>query len=205
MLSEKLIELRKKNKDTQENLSRKLSVSRSLIAKWEQGRAYPIQEYLEKICVLYNVDINDLKEEKIEEKFSIKKYVTYLSLIITGILSFIFIVSIVLDKMNLYKYGNLVRGSEFLLFVILLICVFFLFPMKIKNITLIERVVIPLLISLCSMILYFTINICIDLLFNGVSSLRESIGWKLLFIGIEFVVVLILNALLFNLKEKVKK
>ena len=37
MFSEKLIELRKKNKDTQESLAKQLHVSRSLIAKWEQG------------------------------------------------------------------------------------------------------------------------------------------------------------------------
>ena len=41
MLKDKIVELRKANNDTQECLAKKLSVSRSLIAKWEQGRAVP--------------------------------------------------------------------------------------------------------------------------------------------------------------------
>ena len=64
MFSEKLIELRKKNKDTQESLAKQLHVSRSLIAKWEQGRAYPNMEYVEKIAELYNVTINEVVDNK---------------------------------------------------------------------------------------------------------------------------------------------
>lgn len=64
MFSEKLIELRKKNKDTQESLSKQLHVSRSLIAKWEQGRAYPNMEYVKKIAELYNISINEVVDNK---------------------------------------------------------------------------------------------------------------------------------------------
>ena len=64
MFSEKLIELRKKNKDTQESLAKQLHVSRSLIAKWEQGRAYPNMEYVEKIAELYNISINEVVDNK---------------------------------------------------------------------------------------------------------------------------------------------
>ena len=64
MFSEKLIELRKKNKDTQESLAKQLHVSRSLIAKWEQGRAYPNMEYVEKIAEFYNVSINEVVDKK---------------------------------------------------------------------------------------------------------------------------------------------
>ena len=37
MFNEKLVELRKQNSHTQESLAKQLHVSRSLIAKWEQG------------------------------------------------------------------------------------------------------------------------------------------------------------------------
>ena len=65
MFNEKLIELRKQNNHTQESLAKQLYVSRSLIAKWEQGRSYPTLEDLEKILKLYDLEFDDLmtKEE----------------------------------------------------------------------------------------------------------------------------------------------
>ena len=50
MFKDKLIELRKQNNDTQESLAKKLNVSRSLVAKWEQNRAYPSNEDLDNIA-----------------------------------------------------------------------------------------------------------------------------------------------------------
>lgn len=49
MFNEKLIELRKQNSHTQESIAKQLHVSRSLIAKWEQGRAYPTLDDLNNI------------------------------------------------------------------------------------------------------------------------------------------------------------
>lgn len=65
MFVDKLKELRKLNNHTQELLAEKLFVSRSLVAKWEQGRAYPSINELEKITEIYNVEFDELmnKEE----------------------------------------------------------------------------------------------------------------------------------------------
>ena len=62
MFKDKIIELRKANNDTQECLAKKLSVSRSLVAKWEHGRAIPNNEYIRKIYEIYNVSYEQMIE-----------------------------------------------------------------------------------------------------------------------------------------------
>ena len=64
MFKDKLIELRKLNNDTQESLAKKLNVSRSLVAKWEQNRAYPSNEDLDNIDKIYNVNYEELMSDK---------------------------------------------------------------------------------------------------------------------------------------------
>lgn len=60
MFKDKLIEIRKENGDTQELLGKKIHVSRSLVAKWEQGRAYPGYDEIELISETYNKPIEFL-------------------------------------------------------------------------------------------------------------------------------------------------
>ena len=50
MLSDKLSNLRKKHGLTQEELALELFISRSMIAKYETGKAYPTNEILQKIA-----------------------------------------------------------------------------------------------------------------------------------------------------------
>ena len=64
MFKDKLVELRKLNNDTQESLAKKLNVSRSLVAKWEQNRAYPTNEDLDNISKVYNVNYEELMSDK---------------------------------------------------------------------------------------------------------------------------------------------
>lgn len=64
MFKEKLVELRKINSDTQESLAKRINVSRSLVAKWEQGRAYPNEQDLDNISKEYNVEIDDIMSAK---------------------------------------------------------------------------------------------------------------------------------------------
>ena len=64
MFKDKLIDLRKQNNDTQESLSKKINVSRSLVAKWEQNRAYPSNEDLDNIAKIYNVNYEELMSDK---------------------------------------------------------------------------------------------------------------------------------------------
>ena len=58
--NEKLQELRKQKGLTQEELSEKLSVSRTAISKWESGRGYPNIESLKAIAKLFSVTVDEL-------------------------------------------------------------------------------------------------------------------------------------------------
>lgn len=95
MFNEKLIELRKQNSHTQESIAKQLHVSRSLIAKWEQGRAYPTLDDLNNILKLYNLEFDDLMtKEELKNIYGIvskkeknkKKIILSLTLIISVLL-----------------------------------------------------------------------------------------------------------------------
>ena len=55
---EKLKQLRIGRGWTQAELARELYVSRSAVAKWEQGRGYPSLELLEKLSYIFNFSID---------------------------------------------------------------------------------------------------------------------------------------------------
>ena len=54
------IDLRKQNKYTQEDISKKLGVSASTIGMWETGKRTPTRAKYEEIADLFNVDIDFL-------------------------------------------------------------------------------------------------------------------------------------------------
>ena len=57
---EKLQELRKNKKLTQEELAEILYVSRTTISKWESGRGYPSIDSLKQIALFFEITIDDL-------------------------------------------------------------------------------------------------------------------------------------------------
>ena len=58
--NEKLQELRKQKKLTQEELAQKLYVSRTAISKWESGRGYPSIDSLKAIASFFCVTVDEL-------------------------------------------------------------------------------------------------------------------------------------------------
>ena len=58
--NEKLQELRKNKKLTQEELAEDLYVSRTAISKWESGRGYPNIDLLKEIAKYFSVTIDEL-------------------------------------------------------------------------------------------------------------------------------------------------
>lgn len=68
MFKDRLKELRKEHGLTQEELGKKIYVSRSTICKWEIGNGLPSEANLESLCELFNVskewllDLEDYKE-----------------------------------------------------------------------------------------------------------------------------------------------
>ncbi len=57
-LSEKLQKLRKENNLTQEDLAKKLFVSRTAISKWETGRGMPSIESLQLISKYFDISLD---------------------------------------------------------------------------------------------------------------------------------------------------
>ena len=57
--------LRKKHNYTQDELAKKLDISRQAVSKWETGAAIPDLEVLLKISKLYGITINDILEPNI--------------------------------------------------------------------------------------------------------------------------------------------
>lgn len=63
MFAEKLISLRKSKSLTQEELAKILYVSRSAVAKWEQGRSTPDVEILKKIANYFSISLNEFIQD----------------------------------------------------------------------------------------------------------------------------------------------
>lgn len=64
MFKEKLKELRMKENLTQAELAERIFVSRSAVAKWEQGRGLPSLESLELLCKTFNVSEDELLDKR---------------------------------------------------------------------------------------------------------------------------------------------
>ena len=68
IISKHLQFLRKSHNYTQDDLAKKLDISRQAVSKWETGMAIPDLEVLLKISKLYNITINDILEPKVQPK-----------------------------------------------------------------------------------------------------------------------------------------
>lgn len=67
MLGKNLRTLRMQSKRTLENVAEIIEVSRQSISKWEAGESYPDIEKCVKLAKLYNVSVDALINESIEE------------------------------------------------------------------------------------------------------------------------------------------
>ena len=63
MFAEKLKELRKNHNLTQQELGDILYVSRSAVAKWEQGKGVPSKQTIKDICETFKISKKDLFNE----------------------------------------------------------------------------------------------------------------------------------------------
>lgn len=102
---EKLQELRKNRKLTQEELAECLFVSRTAISKWESGRGYPSIDSLKQIASYFNITIDELlSSEKLltiaqeENQLNIKNICEFM-------FGFVDICSIFMILLPLYPYN----------------------------------------------------------------------------------------------------
>ena len=63
IIARNLVELRKRNKYTQQDLAEILQYSDKAISKWEKGDSLPDIEVLYQICKLYGVTLDYLTHE----------------------------------------------------------------------------------------------------------------------------------------------
>ena len=202
MLKDKIVELRKTNNDTQECLAKKLSVSRSLIAKWEQGRAVPNVEYMKKIYELYNVSYDQMIE--LDEMLYHKKKDNYKYILSVGVSELIFLIFIslfyiILDKVFDISPTTILYCASFLLFFIVVNFILLLNGKKYKkNVEFSGKILIPALVTLFCCFSHFVLDIIMSWIFYSTKSLIEDMSWKVLFILIELFFLGALNIASFN-------
>ena len=63
--SEKLVQLRKQNKLSQEQLADMLDVSRQAVSRWESGTTYPEMDKLLTMCKLFKCSLDELTNDEI--------------------------------------------------------------------------------------------------------------------------------------------
>lgn len=79
-ISEKIIMIRKENNLTQEEMAKKLFVTRQAISKWERGISYPSIDVLRlinkefKISINKLLDVNELEKNKEYKAIGFKHY-----------------------------------------------------------------------------------------------------------------------------------
>ena len=81
MLSNKLKEYRSKTKITQEDLAEQLCVSRSAVAKWEQGKGIPSKQSLKDLEELMGVSQEELLQEDEHYQIIEKGYFSYKNIV----------------------------------------------------------------------------------------------------------------------------
>lgn len=106
-------ELRKEKGLTQEELASKIFVSRSLIARYENGSVMPSKENLEKLSLFFNVKLSDFIDEEDVVGFTLtqnktslimERFFSFLIIIVEGIFSFISVLPVF--KINEYVYNG---------------------------------------------------------------------------------------------------
>ena len=120
-LSEKLYELRKEKKLSQEELAEKLNVARQTISKWENGTTVPDTNNLIEISKIFELSIDDLlgKNNKVEEekktedvKSNNKKIIKRLLIITSIIFVVLYIVFIIYRCAIVYNVLDAVEKKD---------------------------------------------------------------------------------------------
>lgn len=86
-ITETIKKIRKDNNITQKELAEKLGVTYQAVSKWENGKNIPDIEIIKLICSEYNIDINELLDNKIEKKNKFNILIPIITLILIAIIS----------------------------------------------------------------------------------------------------------------------
>lgn len=103
-------EIRKNNNFTQRDLANELGVTYQAVSKWENGKNIPDIEILKLICNKYKIDINELLDNKIENKKN--KLLIIIPIILISIIAIASL--ILLTKDNNYFKKTTSTNSKFI-------------------------------------------------------------------------------------------
>lgn len=114
--NEKLKELRLKKEMSQTELAEKVFVSRSAVAKWENGLGLPSDDSLNRLAEFFGVEREELYSDKATEAVIVEKNKTISKarkwLIALGIICLAVIIALVLTIVIKNLYDNVRSGTE---------------------------------------------------------------------------------------------
>lgn len=107
-LGNKILELRKKQNITQEELAEKIGVTRQTISKWELGETHPDISQAKKLSMIFNISLDELvnndTENIIIEKISNTEKLSGLVLKILKVIGVLFIIFLIIDIISLIMF-----------------------------------------------------------------------------------------------------
>lgn len=116
-IENKMLELRKQNDLSQEQLAEKMGVARQTISKWELGETSPDLEQAKRLSQIFNISLDDLTNNKIRDisitKVSSTKSLTKLIINILKIIlmSVIILVVLAVSKIFFEEYFSVEATS----------------------------------------------------------------------------------------------
>lgn len=100
-LGNKIIELRKKNNITQEELAEQIGVTRQTISKWELGETYPDIKQAKELSKVFNISLDELTNNDIKdillERTSNAEKLAGIIIKILKVIGIIFIIFLIID------------------------------------------------------------------------------------------------------------
>ena len=112
---DKLIELRKKNGYSQEELAEKLGVSRQSVSKWESNNTYPETDKIIQIANLFDCSMDDLINDKVTDvESSLRKNKNNINKVWKSFLDFI------TNSINMFSKMTFIDGFKCIIKMLLL-------------------------------------------------------------------------------------
>lgn len=109
-LGEKILELRKKNGFSQEQLGEKINVTRQTISNWELGETSPNPEQLKLLSISLNVSIDELLDNNVNnvlvKKISNTEKLAGIIIKILKIIGIAFVAFFIIDLVALILYAS---------------------------------------------------------------------------------------------------
>ena len=99
--SDNLKKIRKEHNLSQEQIAEQLGVSRQSVSKWEQGLAYPEMDKMLSLCKIFNINIDDLLNQDINEVNNTKQAKNNINKFIDDFLEYITKTIDMFSNMNL--------------------------------------------------------------------------------------------------------